>query len=100
MENATFLALRQKTHEIVYYTSPAGYEVDFYLPEARQLIQVAQNMDQPATREREVRALLDAMEALSLTSGLILADSNADTVIKTGFTITIRSLAEWMLEIE
>ncbi len=32
MENTAFLALRRKTHEIYYYTTPAGYEVDFYLP--------------------------------------------------------------------
>ena len=40
MENLIFLALRQKTEEIYYYLSPEGYEVDFYLPESRQLIQV------------------------------------------------------------
>ena len=33
LENLVFLALRRKTKEIYYYTSPAGYEVDFYLPE-------------------------------------------------------------------
>ena len=33
MENAAFLALRRKAHEIYYYTTPVGFEVDFYLPE-------------------------------------------------------------------
>ena len=97
MENVAFLALRRKAHEIYYYATPAGYEVDFYLPETRQLIQVAQNMDHPATREREIRALLDAQRALNISSGLILTDSNADAVVENGFTITIRSLAEWLL---
>jgi predicted AAA+ superfamily ATPase len=100
MENAVYLALRRKTHEIYYYTTPAGYEVDFYLPESDQLIQVAQSMDNPATREREIRALADGMGALSLSSGLILADSNTETTTRNGFTITIRSLAEWLLESE
>jgi uncharacterized protein len=100
MENAAFLALRRKTHEIYYYTTPAGYEVDFYLPESGQLVQVAQSMDNPATRERELRALADAMNALGLTSGLILTDSNTETITRNGFTITIRSLAEWLLESE
>ena len=100
MENAAFLALRRKTHEIYYYTTPAGYEVDFYLPESGQLVQVAQSMDNPATREREIRALADAMGALGLSSGLILADSNIETITRNGFTITIRSLAEWLLENE
>jgi uncharacterized protein len=98
MENAAFLALRRMTHEIYYYTTSAGYEVDFYLPESGQLVQVAQNMDNPATREREIRALADAMKTLDLSSGLILADSNTDTITRNGITITSRSLAEWLLE--
>ncbi|MBU2610787.1 MAG: ATP-binding protein [Chloroflexi bacterium] len=98
LENLVFLALRRKTNGIYYYTTPAGYEIDFYLPESRQLIQVAQNLNHPATREREIRALVDAMRALNLSTGLILAGSNADVVTENGFTITIRSLAEWLLE--
>ena len=100
MENAAFLALRRKTHEIYYYTTPTGYEVDFYLPESGELIQVAQNMDHPATREREIRALVDAMGALNRSSGLILADSNAESITRNGLTIRIRSLVEWLLESE
>jgi hypothetical protein len=100
MENAAFLALRRNRHEIYYYTTPAGYEVDFYLPESGQLVQVAQSMDNPTTRETEIRALADAMGALGLSSGLILTDSNSETITRNGFTITIRSLAEWLLESE
>ena len=50
LENLVFLALRRETREIYYYTSPEGYEVDFYLPESRQLIQVTQHMTNPDTR--------------------------------------------------
>lgn len=99
LENLVFLALRRKTSEIYYFTTPAGYEVDFYLPESRQLIQVAQSLDQPAARDREIRALVDALGALSLTSALILTSANAAPVSENGVTITIRSLAEWLLEV-
>ncbi len=98
IENLVFLALRRKTSDIYYFTTPAGYEVDFYLPERRQLIQVSQNMDQPATREREIRALKDAMRAFNLSNGMILSSSNMDTVTENGVKVTIRSLAEWLLE--
>lgn len=100
MENAVFLALRRKTREIYYYTTPAGYEVDFYLPESGRLIQVAQSMDNPAVREREIRALADGMSTLGLSSGLILTDSKSQIMTRNGFTITIRSLADWLLENE
>jgi len=98
LENLVFLALRHKTSEIYYFTTPSGYEVDFYLPDTRQLIQAAQNMDHTATREREIQALMDATRALNLSTGLILSGSNMDSVTENGLTIVIRSLAEWLLE--
>jgi uncharacterized protein len=98
LENLVFLALRRQTNEIYYYTTPSGYEVDFYLPESHQLIQVTQSLDQPGTYERELRALSDAMRALDLPTGLILTASNAEDITQNGTTIKIRSLAEWLLE--
>jgi len=97
LENLVFLALRRRTQEVYYYTSPAGFEVDFYLPESRELIQVSQNLAQPATREREVRALTAAMRGLGLSQGLILTDANAGPILESGLTIEVRSLAEWLL---
>ena len=44
LENLVFLTLRQHAREIFYYTTPSGYEVDFYLPEEQQLVQVTQNL--------------------------------------------------------
>jgi hypothetical protein len=40
------------------------------------------------------------MDALGLSSGLILTDSKSEIITRNGFTITIRSLAEWLLESE
>jgi len=97
MENIVFLALRSKTREIYYYTTPAGYEVDFYLPGSHQLIQVAQDLNSLSTKEREIRAMLDAMRSLGISSGLILTESDAEDVLEEGSTIKIRSLAEWLL---
>jgi predicted AAA+ superfamily ATPase len=98
LENLVFLALRRKTSEIYYCTTPAGYEVDFYIPELRQLIQVTHSLDQPATREREVRALVDGMRSIHEAKGLILADANLPTIEVDGLNLEIRSLAEWLLE--
>ncbi len=110
LENLVFLALRRRTPEVYYYTSPGGFEVDFYLPQTRELIQVSQNLAQPATHERETRALTDALRGLGLTHGLILTDANAgswrdtsfhDTPIATdGLTLEVQSLAEWLLQSE
>jgi predicted AAA+ superfamily ATPase len=99
LESMVFLALRRKTSEIFYYTTPAGFEVDFYLPELRQLIQVAQSLGHPDTRKREVRALMDAMRTLNISQGLILTDANAAPVEEDGLLVPVRSIAEWLLEI-
>jgi len=98
LENLTFLALRRRTPEVYYYTSPGGYEVDFYVPQTRELIQVCQDLAQPATRERETRALMVALRGLGLTRGLILTDANAAPIETDGLTLEVRSLAEWLLQ--
>ncbi len=106
LENLVFLTLRQQTKEIYYYTTPGGYErngpgswtgVDFYLPETRQLIQVALNLENPATREREVRALSDGIQGVKVESALILSDANENSFEINGITVEVRSAAEWLL---
>jgi predicted AAA+ superfamily ATPase len=97
LENLAFLALRRQTREIYYYTTPAGYEVDFYLPEQRQLIQVAQNLENPATREREIRALEDGIQGVRAASALILTDANEERIELNGVPVEIRSISEWLI---
>ena len=97
LENLIFLALRQQTREIYYYTTPHGYEVDFYLPESGQLIQVAQHLADPKTRSREVRALEDAVSRLKIHQALILADANEEPFKLGETTVQIHSTAEWLL---
>lgn len=98
LENLIFLGLRRKTRELYYLASPGGFEVDFYLPEKRQLIQVVQQMDNPATREREIRALQDAMQSVKVESALILTDANGEAFKIDRVPVEVRSTAEWLLE--
>jgi predicted AAA+ superfamily ATPase len=100
LENLVFLALRRKTKNIYYFITPAGYEVDFYLPDRHQLIQVAHNMEDVKTREREIKALTDGMRALNITNALILSNSNIGELKESGFTIVVKSIAEWLLTAE
>ena len=55
-------------------------------------------MDNPTTREREMRALVDAMGELGISSGVILTDTQSDEVTENEYTIQIRSMSEWLLE--
>jgi uncharacterized protein len=99
LENLVFLAIRRTTHNIFYFSSSGGYEVDFYLPETRQLIQVAQNLNNASTREREVRALQDAVQLLRPEAALILTDANDSDFELAGVPVMVRSAAEWMLNL-
>ncbi len=97
LENLVFLALRRRTPEVYYYATPGGHEIDFYLPQTGELIQVSQNLAQPAVREREVRALTDALRRLGLKRGLILSDESLAPIETNGFTLEVQSIARWML---
>lgn len=97
LENLVFLTIRRTTPDIYYFSSPSGHEVDFYLPESRQLIQVTQNLNNALTRDREVRALQDAIELLKPKSALILTDANGSDFEIDRVPVSIRSAAEWML---
>ena len=98
LENQVFLALRCQSREIYYYRSPDDYEVDFFVPATRQLIQVTQSLAAPAVRQREVRALTTAMQSLDIDHAVILTDAGADPITLEGKTIEIRSVAQWLLE--
>jgi len=97
-ENLAYLALRRQTGQIHYLTTPNGYEVDFYLPEQRRCIQVAQHLDNPAVRERELRALEDAMKTMPVESALILANTNHDDIKVGNNTVQVKSMAEWLVD--
>lgn len=97
LENLVFLTLRKQSQEIYYYTTPSGYEVDFYLPKEQQLVQVTQSLDLPSTRERELRALTEACRTIKVTHALILSDVNENDLEVNGVPVEVRSAAEWLL---
>lgn len=98
LENIVFLALRRKTADVYYCQSASGYEVDFYLPGERLLIQVTQSLNNAAVRQREVRAMFDAMRQLNLPRGLILADADAEPIQENDLIIEVRGTARWLLQ--
>jgi len=97
LENLVFLALRRQGRDIYYLALKDGYEVDFYLPQAGLLIQVAENLQQEQIREREIRALTASMSSLNLQEGLILTANGEDSLQSGNMTIHIQPIATWLL---
>jgi predicted AAA+ superfamily ATPase len=83
LENFVYMQLRRKEQQIDYYRTKSGYEVDFITTaqDGRQsLYQVSYNMDDAKTREREIRALEEAMIETGLDDGIIITIQNEETI--------------------
>ncbi len=73
-ENLIYLDLRRQNKKIYFYNTQEGYEIDFVTvsPEGhRELIQVVWDIEDPKTKDREERALVQAEQELGI-SGRIL----------------------------
>ncbi len=82
-ENIVAIALHRRALsgelEVYFWKSPQQDEVDFVVKQGlrvTQLIQVCLNLDDPRTKEREVRSLLKASERLKCDELLVITESN------------------------
>lgn len=103
LENIVYLELRRRNsapHSIYYYKTKNNYEVDFCLREGKnikQLIQVAEHLDDIKIREREIRALNEAMDELNLTNGWIITLDQTETIKMGNKIIQCIAVVNWML---
>lgn len=100
LEVAVFRSLRQISDTIYYYVTQQGWEVDFLLqtPEGRMdLFQVTLSLKDDQTRSREVRALSQAMEELSLKKGFIVTLEEEDEITITQGKITVLPAWKFLL---
>ncbi len=103
LENLVFLELKRIGSEIYYYKTTNNLEVDFLVKTGKknlQLIQVADNLDNDKTRQREINSLTRAMEELKLKEALILTDDTEDDLKIEGKRIKIIPLYKWLLREE
>ena len=101
LETAVLVELERRRFEVTYVRTHEGYEVDFLSRDATgemELIQVCADLSDPATAERECRALTAAgkllprarKRLLTLTQDGFPAESPAGTEVQTAW--------EWLLE--
>ena len=97
LENLVFLELKRR-NETPFYIKNKNYEIDFVLTKNQkvtQLIQVAWDISQPDTRERETVALLKASEELGCTNLLLLTSGEEELHTQ----ITITPVWKWLLQL-
>jgi hypothetical protein len=99
LETAVLWELKRRGAEAGYVRTEGGYEVDFLAryPDGRQdLIQVCADLDDPKTRDREIRALLDAREQFPAAAPVLVA-YNKPPVVEVPEPVKLIPAVEWFL---
>ncbi len=100
-ENLVFLQLKRSNHEMYYWQSAKGYEVDFVIKEglkASQMIQVCFDVSDAETRSREVRGLVEGLNYFDLPKGTIITSDFFHEEIVDGKVLRYVPLWYWLLE--
>jgi uncharacterized protein len=105
LESLVFVALRRTNHTVHYYRTKRGTEVDFHAapesnPERPLLIQVAENLNKPETRAREVAALELAMAETHQTEAWIVTMDESSVLESAAGTIRIVPCWKFLLMLD
>lgn len=99
LETCVLLELDRRAAEVGYVHTQAGHEIDFavrYSDGKTELIQVCASLDDPATREREIRALQGAAaEFPQAVCSLIALDIPMSLELPAG--IVLHRAVDWLL---
>lgn len=101
LENLVFQELKRRGHEIAYYGT-SEYEVDFILSSQRKvttLMQVAYELSDLTTREREYKALIKAASHLHCKDLMIITWEEESTEKIDDYSITLIPIWKWLLGI-
>lgn len=96
LENMVAIHLVKRWGDRVFFYHN-GVEVDFYLPDAEQLLQVAYSLDDPETLQRETEALAKVAKRLNVSDLLIITKDEETVLEKGGKTINVMPLWKWLL---
>ncbi|MEW5896880.1 MAG: ATP-binding protein [Nanoarchaeota archaeon] len=102
-ENAVFLHLKRQNlpaTEINYWKNAVGREADFVLREGlktKEIIQVAYELSEEKTKDREVSGLVECARALGLKKGKVITKNLEKSKTVDGITIQFIPLWKWLL---
>lgn len=97
LENLVFIHLKRLGKEVYYYRQKG--ECDFIVSKSRQVemaVQVCYDLNSD-NYNREVNGLIEALNELGLSEGLILTNSQKDELRKDGKRIFLLPVWEWMM---
>jgi len=101
LENIIFLQLYNEFNEIYYYKTKNNFEVDFLVKDGNrvaELIQVSWDLTDENTKNREVRALKEAMNELKIKQAKIITYNETGKIKIDNKTINVIPAWKWLLE--
>lgn len=100
LETLVFLDLRRRGLELSYFRSQQGYEVDFLVRGTEmppQAIQVSEQLTDPKTREREVRALEAVMHERTLPEATLVTLDEETRITTSSGPVHVVPAWRWLL---
>ncbi len=100
LETAVLIELQRRRADVTYVKTPSGYDVDFLARDTAghiDLIQVCADAADPATAERELRALVEAGEAHPEARMILLVLNRDGSPPESPAGIVVQPAWEWML---
>jgi hypothetical protein len=101
LENIVYLELRRRGEVVGYHVTATRREVDFVFADSsgrRTFVQVCAALDEPTTREREFRALADAMGESKEDRALLVTLAAAGVERVDGHEVRVVPAWRWLLE--
>lgn len=88
-------SLHNDEEKVYFYNKEV--ELDFYIPSSKKGIQVSYSLNDPATLEREIKALTTFHKLYGLKEAEIITYSEERVIETPTLPIRVRSLAQWLL---
>lgn len=99
LENVVFNYLNRNFDRVFYYKTLNNLEVDFLVTKNNQteLFHVSYDISDNLTREREIKALIKAMQELKLFNATLITYDEKDIIESGDLKIQIKPFLEWVL---
>ena len=101
LETAVYLELRRRGRSLAYVATRSGYEVDFLAEDlrgTRELVQVCAILDDPPTRQRELRALEEGIRETACERATLVTLREESVAEVAGRPVRIVPAWRWLLE--
>ena len=98
LENLVFIEIKRQGKDIYYHDD--GIECDFIMRENGHIVsacQVTRSMKDEKTKQREINGLISALNAYSLTEGIILTDDETEEITIDNKKIHVIPIWRWLL---